>query len=342
MIIMKRKIHNYSIILLLGVMLSQLIACKDWTETEALEIANPSVEQQNPALYAAYLEDLRAYKKHPHKINMGWFNNAKKDPSSQGDHIAMVPDSLDYVVLEYPRALVERELTEMKDLLEKKQTKVIFEIDFNSIKTAFLKKEDADLVFDSFVKDSIGNIFSDTDKIPYQGIVIAYQGKELLHLNEQERVQVEAEENLFFSLVKPWLDKNSDKALFYKGNPEFLIQKEILKAVDYIVLPTDNVADAGALNYALRSAMVENVPTDKFIVLASMTSYKPEEAKLGYFVDGSRSALATAQWAASVQNGVQIQGVGYKNLAYDYFNVLKSYQYNREAIQITNPSVKIK
>jgi len=336
------KIKKYSIALLLGVILANVTACNKWTETEPLDISSPDMEEQNPELYAKYLEDLRAFKHSPHKINMGWFNNSKKELSSQGDHFSKVPDSLDFVVLESPTALVDREVSEMKDLLEKKGTKVIFEIDFNSIKTAFAKKDDKTLVFNDFTKDTINTIFAEADKYPYQGLIVSYIGKEVLHLTDAEKAEVEAEERLFFGLVRPWLAANTSKTAFFKGSPQYLIDKDILKEAKYIILPTDNAVDAGGLSYALLSATATNVPTDKFIVLASMTSYKAEEAKLGYFVDGSRAAISTARWAASPQNGLRIQGVGYKNLSYDYFNVLKSYQYNREAIQIINPAIKVK
>lgn len=329
-------------VMLLGAVLANVTACKKWTEAKPLDIESQDLEQQNPALYAKYLEDLRAFKSNSHKLNMGWFNNSKKNPTSQGDHFSKVPDSLDFIVLESPLALVEREVSEMSDLLEKKSTKVVFEIDFNSIKTAFIKKDSKTLVFADFVKDTVNSILAETDKFPYQGAVLSYIGKDLTHLTAAERTQVETEENLFFDLLTPWLSKNTGKAIFFKGSPQFLIKKDILKQVKSIILPTENSVDLGGLNYALLAAKVADVPTDKFIILASMTSYKADEAKLGYFADGTRAAISTAQWAASLQSGVQIQGAGYKNLPYDYFNVLKSYQYSRQAIQITNPAMKVK
>lgn len=335
-------IKRYGIILLLGAAMANVTACKKWTEAKPLDIESQDLEQQNPALYATYLADLRAFKANSHKLNMGWFNNSKKNPTSQGDHFSKVPDSLDFIVLESPLALVDREVSEMSDLLEKKSTKVIFEIDFNSIKTAFTKKESKTLVFADFVKDTVNAILTETDKFPYQGAVLSYMGKDLTHLTAAERTQVETEESLFFDLLAPWVGKNSSKSIFFKGSPQYLIKKDILKQVKSIILPTENAVDLGGLSYAVLAAKVADVPTDKFIVLASMTSYKPDEAKLGYFADGSRAALGTAQWAAALQNGVSIQGVGYKKLPYDYFNVLKSYQYSREAIQITNPAMKVK
>lgn len=336
------KIKKYSLALLLGATAAGMVSCNKWTEAEPLKIASPDIEEQNPALYAKYLEDLRAYKTSPHTINMGWFNNSKKTPSSQGDHFSKVPDSLDYIVLESPVDLVDREVGEMNDLLNKKGSKVIFEIDFNQIKTAYAKKEINTVTFQNFLTDTVSSILLAVDKFPYQGLVLSYMGKEQMHLTPEEKEQLEAEENIFFQMLNPWLTKNTGKSLFFKGSPQNLINKDILKRASYIVLPTENAVDSGGLSYTLLSATVDGIPTDKFIVLASMTSYKADEAKLGYFQNGSRSSIATARWAAAVQNGIHIAGIGYKNLAYDYFNVLKSYQYSREAIQITNPAIKVK
>ncbi|MFZ4861783.1 glycoside hydrolase family 18 [Sphingobacterium sp. Mn56C] len=336
------NIKRYMLVLLCGGLLLNGAACKKWTEPKPLDIASPDLEQQNPEIYGKYLEDLRAFKNNPHKINLGWFNNSKKNPTSQGDHFAVVPDSLDYLVLESPLALVDREVEAMQALLEKKQTKVLFEIDFNTIKSSYLMQDTLDIPFASFLKDTVTAILSATAKYPYQGLVVSYNGKDVNHLSEDETKQVQAEEDLFFDLIKPAHSTYAGKTLAFKGTPQYLFRKDMLTDYAFIILPTDAVLDLGGLSYAVLSASVAQVPTHRFVVLASMTSYKADEAKLGYFANGARAALATAQWAAAVQQGIKIHGVGYKNLSYDYYNVLKSYQYSREAIQIINPAMKQK
>lgn len=72
------------------------------TDVESIDINNPGVDNQNPGLYQDYLSHLRNYKKGPHKVAMGWFDNSDKAPNSQGKHIHSVPDSLDYIVLTNP------------------------------------------------------------------------------------------------------------------------------------------------------------------------------------------------------------------------------------------------
>ena len=37
-------------------------SCDDWTDPESLGLNNPSFEEQNPQLYADYIQDLKNYK----------------------------------------------------------------------------------------------------------------------------------------------------------------------------------------------------------------------------------------------------------------------------------------
>lgn len=117
-----KKIHNiYVVSLLLGLVLS-MGACtkvqpldfddsaqaqllerdmKKWAEEKALHDKNladsAKIAQENARLYAAYLEDLRAYKKTDHLLMFGWFaywNPTSPDKTFLMDHL---PDSVDFI-----------------------------------------------------------------------------------------------------------------------------------------------------------------------------------------------------------------------------------------------------
>lgn len=64
---MKRSIKIYflPVLALTAVLLG---SCSDWTDSESVDISRPSLEEQNPALYAQYLAALRAYKASEHKL----------------------------------------------------------------------------------------------------------------------------------------------------------------------------------------------------------------------------------------------------------------------------------
>ncbi|MBS1662269.1 MAG: hypothetical protein JST68_14590 [Bacteroidetes bacterium] len=79
-----------------------LAGCKKQTTPEALSIQTP-IQQS-----AEFYENLRAYKKTPHQVFYGWFaayGNAEgvqtdyKQSASWGEHIAGLPDSLDFCSL---------------------------------------------------------------------------------------------------------------------------------------------------------------------------------------------------------------------------------------------------
>ncbi len=79
-----------------------LVQCKKQTTPQALSIQKPTQKS------AEYYENLRAYKNSPHQIFYGWYaayGNAEgvvgsyKQSASWGEHIAGMPDSLDFCSL---------------------------------------------------------------------------------------------------------------------------------------------------------------------------------------------------------------------------------------------------
>lgn len=71
-----------------------LFSCSDWTETESLNIKTPTLEEENPALYEAYISSLNEYKKSEHKVTIVKFDNKETDPAGQGERITALPDSI--------------------------------------------------------------------------------------------------------------------------------------------------------------------------------------------------------------------------------------------------------
>ena len=85
--IMKRNIKKFLLPVAVVAAVS-FAACSDWTETESLDMKNPSLETQNPGLYKQYLEALRTYKAGEHKVpGTGGHLTA----GAAGDHAAGPP-----------------------------------------------------------------------------------------------------------------------------------------------------------------------------------------------------------------------------------------------------------
>lgn len=115
-------------------------ACDDWTEVENVNINTPGIEEQDPAAYAKYLQNLVAYKNSDHKVVYAWFDNSEKTPFSRGQHISDAPDSLDVISMMYPAELAAFELVDMQTV-HAKGTKVVYTISFDKIQKNILKSK---------------------------------------------------------------------------------------------------------------------------------------------------------------------------------------------------------
>lgn len=126
---MKRHIKIYFLPVVAAAALS-LGSCGDWTETESVDIRRPSLEAQNPDLYAQYLEALRTYKASDHKVTFVMMENrAGLAPESQNQRLASYPDSVDFICMTNPENLAATYAEDMEKVREK-GTRVVYDIDY--------------------------------------------------------------------------------------------------------------------------------------------------------------------------------------------------------------------
>lgn len=59
---MKIYRNSFKGIMIAAFSMLALSACSDWTETESIDLGQPDITNQNPELYAKYLQNLREYK----------------------------------------------------------------------------------------------------------------------------------------------------------------------------------------------------------------------------------------------------------------------------------------
>lgn len=355
---MKNKFTNKIIKLVgcLGIVFS-MTACNDWTNTEPLEIKEPNIAEQNPELYAAYLESIRSYKASHHKILYAVFNNKEKVPFSQAHRLSVLPDSIDIVSLVHPDTLAQFELDEIKQVKAEKGTKFVFNMDFEAIKLIYdtrladlqnaMSEEKAENPvskipdFITFLVDTVNHTLQLVNKYPFDGISLCYQGKSILHMTEKEKQQYTAYETAFIGIAKDWSERNKDKMIIFEGYPQNLLNKSILTSCKYIVIPCVDARNASKLTYNLLSANVEGVPNDKFIVSVETAPLNTADKKSGYWSDGqTRSIAGASEWVAASHSGFSVVGLGIRNVNNDYFNAARIYPYTRDAISIINPSPK--
>ncbi len=332
-----------------------MTSCDDWTEMESMDLSAPSVEEQNPALYQSYLENLRTYKISDHKYTYVWFDNSEKEPFSRAQHINVVPDSVDVVALMHPNNLSHWEYAEMLEVREKKGTKFIFTISFDGIKATYneLKKEHDALVadakegdvipeFPSFITYLTNEMNASVQlvaKYNYDGLSFGFLGKSILHMSDAEKVEYTNYHNLFVGIFKDWIARNPSKLFVFEGKPQNLLDKSFLQACKHIVLPCRGAKNGYQLAYEVQMATVEGVPADRFVIQAEMTSMDKSDEKTGYWADGSLAIQGTSLWCASVHDGYAIQGMGVYNVGNDYFTLPRLYGNTRLAIDVLNPAV---
>uniref|UniRef100_UPI0035662505 glycoside hydrolase family 18 n=1 Tax=Bacteroides finegoldii TaxID=338188 RepID=UPI0035662505 len=299
------------------------------------------------AFLTKYLENLRQYKTDAeHEKVYAWFDNSGKNPVSRAQHLVDLPDSLDVVSLLCPDNLLDWEIREMAEIRMKKDTKVIYDISFDSIKVAYnrqqgslLNVEPVSERFEDFLMDSLLNALKIMQKYNYDGICVSYTGRKSTHMTEEERNEYIMNESLFTGIIKDWHIRNSGKLLSFKGKPQNLYFKTFLKECDIIWVLGTQVTNKDMLTYEYSLATAEGVDDIPVGMIVSMPSLDTSDKITGYL--GSVLAVdVVAEWAILPQGGKQVGGVGIHNVSNDYFYADKNYKYTKKIISSLNPSVK--
>lgn len=333
------KIYLFLVSVFLGSTL--LTSCSDWTDDESVTINTP----QSPE-YPAYLESLRTYKNSDHKYIYAWFDNSDKAPSSRGQHMSSVPDSVDVVVLTTPANLVSFELEDMKELQEKKGTKVVYSVDFDQIKTTYdemvkAKNEKNGVYvapdFTAYLKHNVDSLLAISSSASFDGIIVGYVGQSTIYMSEAEKATYLANQNTFLGEVQTWMTANPNKMVSYLGTPQFLSDKSILSKSKHIILNTLDVTAADQLSLFAMQALADGVPTDRFIVFANTVSLDTSDKKTGYYGE-KRSVIEAAYWVTQGVGNYTKAGMAINNVQRDYYNSNQRYEYVRQSINIITPA----
>lgn len=107
-------------------------ACDDWTEIRSLDTES---QRPDPAIEARYEAAVREYRASDHQLVLGRFDNSVKVTALRPQHIDVLPDSLDMVILAHPDSLCERELEEMRQMRAAYATEYLCEVTYSRIET---------------------------------------------------------------------------------------------------------------------------------------------------------------------------------------------------------------
>lgn len=324
-------------------------ACDDWSAIESVDINQTDSKEQNPELYATYLENLRQYKTGvPHKQVYAWFDNSVKETYSRGQHYTFIPDSIDVVSIMYPDQLSEWELQEIESVRKDKNTRFIYSIGYEALEEIHAKmvenanteegngetvEEPVDFI--TFMVDTVQQALSVMKKYGYDGISIAYEGQEYSRLNSKELQEYKKKEKAFIGMIASWRGRHPEKILVFEGKPQNLVENSILADCDHILVTSDVIKDKYNIRKVIKDASVRGVPVDKLGIIVYVPSLDPQDTQRGYFSDGECALPAVARWISIPENDDLI-GIGIYDLNSDYYNPDFVYKHTRESIAILN------
>ena len=335
-------------------------SCEDWTESESIDlIYSPSIEEQNPQLYADYIKDLNAYKKAEHNFMFVSFDNKAEEPTKQAERICSLPDSIDVVSLNNPDDLNPVLLSEM-DKIRKKGTKVIYKVDYTAAEVAWEKRveeegEDADRLtekdFLNILKECTSKQLELCDKYNYDGLIISYTGQSDMSLDEVDKAIYKTRQSTFFDLIVGWREAHTEKLIAFEGNLPYVYDenKKFLSTCEFIILQSSACTNIGAVEilgmdaYLAIPSELNNRDNIRFIATAEGIAPGDDKQKNGYFdtVDASgkkvRASKGMAEWIRKSGSGFYKCGLFITHAQYDYYNASHIYQHIREAIIIMNP-----
>ena len=181
--------------------------CSEWTEPESVKINVPTLESQNPELYAQYLQSLKEYRDSEHKVMIAKFDNVPGAPAGRAEHINCLPDSVDYVILNNPDNLSMTILSEMKEIRQDKGMKTMYAVNYDAIEdeyAVYVEEWNATHTpeVDEFLGERTDYYLSLCDKYGYDGIVAGYTGIFPESLQEDAKAELLASQTVFFDKIK--------------------------------------------------------------------------------------------------------------------------------------------
>lgn len=336
-----------------------LFSCSDWTDTESLDIHIPTIEEQNPELYARYVQSLNEYKASEHKVVIASVNNLSTMPSSRSQRLVDMPDSLDYICLNNILAVNEMNVSEMKEV-RKLGTKVLGLIDFDAIESAWKRilDEEANTPADSETpeegegEEPIDNesrfiVYCQREVVKrinigsllgVDGFIANFTGFDLNVLSEEGLAAERDRQAAFFDAIDGWRTATNE-VLIFKGVPQNVVDRAILSDCKYIILNAHSAKSISQMSYVGIMASVADVPTDRFIIGVTTPYTTISGAIYGTLSNNSSAIVGAAQWAIAGTDDFTKVGISIDNAEQDYYNVSKIYTNTREAINILSPTV---
>lgn len=313
-----------------------LTSC-DWDDPEAVGNHFGNIEEVNPSVYAEYLQNLRNYRTNGHKKVYAWFDN-KESFSSQADHVATVPDSIDVLVFNNPDKITQTILDEIDAKRSNTGMQTAYAISYPSIRKAWELSVElgSDTPWSQYRDEELKKQLAYFDNGGFDRLICVYEGRDISTLTEAERQEYAIDQAAFLAPFKSWASAHIDKGYDFQGIPANITDTDILTSAGTIFLSESlSATNIDEMNYIMLRNTVAGVPVEKYAVITSLPVLDPTKADLGYWGDDYSSWL-TARWARTSE----VSAIGLTNLSDDYYNPDFIYPVCRRAIQILNPAAK--
>lgn len=282
-----------------------LMSCSDWTELETVSIETGRPWQNDPELWARYMEVLRDYKASEHFTIFAHLQNSPETAGSERDFMRCLPDSLDIVSLTNGDRFSQYDREDLK-MMHDMGTKVLYHIDY-----ACRKAEMGDL------STCLAKAVETVKTEGLDGYSFTADP-----LDEAATAQIVS------TLVAA---KSGSQLIVFEGNPLTLNAEDRAK-MDFVVLNTEATDNALDLHLQILLALDDysGIAPDKLLLGAKVGETIRDE----YGV----KCPAVEEIARKVIEYGPVRGIGVYNIGDDYYHAGKNYESICRVIQILNPS----
>ena len=212
----------YSLLFLTAFLLP--VACDDWNEPEIVDIDINSAKEQNPELWARYMQALRTYKQSKHYLSYAHFDNSPEKSLNEGSYLRALPDSLDIVTLGNSHQISDYDREDIP-LLQEKSIRVLYLIDYVAHASSLTDITALNSWLDKEIATSA--------ELNLDGF--AFTGLPLYNGTDAELASYKEKSRLIVSKLST--ATGQDKLLVLEGNPAFVDEADFDK-LNYIVLNT--------------------------------------------------------------------------------------------------------
>lgn len=305
----------YSLLFLTAFLLP--VACDDWNEPEIVDIDINSAKEQNPELWARYMQALRIYKQSEHYLSYAHFDNSPEKSLNEGSYLRSLPDSLDIVTLGNSHQISDYDREDIP-LLQEKSIRVLYLIDYVAHASSLTDITALNSWLDKEIATSA--------ELNLDGF--AFTGLPLYNGTDAELASYKEKSRLIVSKLST--ATGQDKLLVLEGNPAFVDEADFDK-LNYIVLNTAELTNVTDLKLQVTGILANSLLSkDKLLLSVQMGGQVIDET-------GVKQEAVTLMTDRVVALG-PLAGLGIYAIGNDYYSPIRNYEITRMVIQLMNPS----